>query len=167
MGTGIEFCFGVRRWIEWRRRGLFFFEKLMIWFDRKKKEREIMEGMMERKERNQESFLVTKEMGNEWRILEFFKVKYKGAPTCSYNNICLSRIWKALFPFPCLFPSSFFLVGKHLYVYFAASLTSNFLLIIFYFFRAHLKNEDTYFHLLLLSFNYIFIFKKIIKKLIK
>jgi hypothetical protein len=31
----------------------------------KKKEREIMEGMMERKERNQESFLVTKEMGNE------------------------------------------------------------------------------------------------------
>jgi hypothetical protein len=60
-----------------------------------------------------------------------------------------------------------FLVGKHLYVYFAASLTSNFLLIIFYFFRAHLKNKDTYFHLLLLSFNYIFIFKKIIKKLIK
>lgn len=58
----------------------------------------------------------------------------------------------------------FFLVGKHLYVYFAASFTSNFLLIIFYFFRAHLKNKDTYFHLLLLSFNYIFIFKKNYKK---
>ena len=58
----------------------------------------------------------------------------------------------------------FFLVGKHLYVYFAASLTSNFLLIIFYFFRAHLKNKDTYFHLLLLSFNYIFIFKKNYRK---
>lgn len=107
---------GNRNWILFRSKKMnwmkkerpFFYEKLMIWFDRKKKEREIMEGMMERKERNQESFLVTKEMGNEWRILEFFKVKYKGAPTCSYNNICLSRIWKALFPFPCLFPSSFF-----------------------------------------------------------